>query len=333
MRNLNVGFTYDAQTDYKLMPEDLPDKYAEFDFEETLVDIESAVKSAGHRVERIGNVRALLVKLMSGEKWDIVFNIAEGIKGRNRESQVPLILELFEIPYVGSDALTMGATLDKTVAKTLVSSFGVLTPKFLKIEKISQLSEKKFNLKYPVIIKPAEEGTSKGIDSDSLARDFRHVKEKTQWLIERYNQPALAEEFIAGSEFTVAVIGNDPPNILPPVRVNIKGKSYLGEEFYTYARVENNDIEYVCPAKIKKSLETKLKTMAIVSCNALGIRDVGRVDIRVSKKGVPYFLECNTLPNLSRLDIFPLAAAAAGFSYEEVILKIFNAAVKRYNLS
>lgn len=333
MRKLNVGFTYDAQTDYQLLPEDLPDRYAEFDFEETLVDIEGALKSAGHRVERIGNVKALLKKLMAGDKWDIVFNIAEGIKGRNRESQVPLILELFGIPYVGSDALTMGATLDKAVAKMIVSSSGVLTPKFLKIETMPQLSVKKFNLRYPVIIKPAEEGTSKGIDSASLARDFKYVKERTQWLIEKYNQPALVEEFITGSEFTVAVIENDPPNVLPPVRVNIKSKSYLGEEFYTYDRVKNDDIEYECPVKIPKSLEKKLKTMALVSCNALGIRDVARVDIRVNKKGVPYFLECNTLPNLSKSDIFPLAARASGLSYEEVICKIFASAVKRYNLS
>ncbi|MBN1385068.1 MAG: ATP-grasp domain-containing protein [Elusimicrobia bacterium] len=333
MRSLNVGFTYDAKTDYELLPGDAQDKYAEFDFEETLVEIEDSIKSAGHKIERVGHVKTLLRKLMSGEKWDIIFNIAEGIKGRNRESQVPLVLELFGIPYVCSDALTMGATLDKVVAKSIVSSAGVLTPKFLKIEKISQLSPKKFNLKYPVIIKPSEEGTSKGIESDSLARDFKHVKKRTQWLIEKYNQPALIEEFIIGSEFTVAVIENDPPNVLPPVRIDIQGKSYLGEEFYTYARVENDDIGYICPAKMPKSLEKKLKIMALASYKALGIKDVGRVDIRVNKKGVPYFLECNPLPNLGKGDIFPLVANAAGFSYEEAICKIFNSALKRYNLS
>ncbi|HAX61241.1 MAG TPA: hypothetical protein DCX95_01590 [Elusimicrobia bacterium] len=334
MKKLKIGFTYDAKADYKLLPGESPDKYAEFDSEETLSQIENALKSSGHNVERIGNASALLEKIAQGKRWDLVFNIAEGVKGRNRESQVPTILELFRLAYSGSDALTMGITLDKAVAKIMVSHAGVLTPEFLEIEKLSQLEEfeKNFKLKYPVIVKPSEEGTSKGISPESVCRNFDEVKKITERLIYKYNQPALIEEFITGSEFTVAVIENDPPFVLPPVQIAIKGNTDLGEDFYTHQRVENDDIKYICPAEIPHPLEEKLKNISLSSYKALGIKDFGRIDIRVDEKGTPYFLECNPLPNLGLIDVFPLVAKAIGITYDQIILRILQSALKRNNL-
>lgn len=335
MKKLKIGFTYDAKADYKLLPGESADKYAEFDSEETLSQIENALKSSGHNVERIGNAPALLQKIAQGKRWDLVFNIAEGVKGRNRESQVPTILELFGIAYSGSDALTMGATLDKAVAKIMVSHAAVLTPEFLEIEKLSQLDENKksFKLKYPVIVKPSEEGTSKGISPESVCRTLDEVRKITQRLIYKYNQPALIEEFITGSEFTVAIIENDPPFVLPPVQIAIKGNADLGEDFYTHQRVENDDIKYICPAEISHTLEEKLKNISLSSYKALGIKDFGRIDIRVDEKGTPYFLECNPLPNLGLIDVFPLVAKAIGITYDQIILRILNAALKRNNLN
>ncbi|OGS45726.1 MAG: hypothetical protein A2539_07780 [Elusimicrobia bacterium RIFOXYD2_FULL_34_15] len=332
MKKLKIGFTYDAKADYKLKPGESPDKIAEFDSEETLSEIEYSLKTSGHIIERIGNVHSLLKKVAQGKRWDLVFNIAEGIKGRNRESQVPAILELFDIPYSGSDALTMGATLDKAVAKIIVSNSGILTPKFLEIEDLSQLNKKKFHLKYPVIVKPSEEGTSKGIAQESIAHDFEHVRKRTKWLIEKYKQPALIEEFIIGSEFTVAVIENDPPLVLPPVQIAINNKTFLGENFYKHSCVFDDSIKYICPAEIPKSLDKKLRETSYNSYKALGIRDLGRFDFRVDKDNNPYFLECNPLPNLGLIDVFPLVSKAIGITYEEVICKILNSAIKRYGL-
>ncbi|MDD5686985.1 MAG: ATP-grasp domain-containing protein [Elusimicrobia bacterium] len=332
MKKLKIGFTYDAKADYNLLPTDSPDKYAEFDSEETISEIEKSLKSSGHEVERIGRISVLLEKIAQGKRWDIIFNIAEGIKGRNRESQVPTILELYDIPYSGSDALTMGLTLDKAVAKMIVSHYGVLTPKFLEIEKIEQLDEKEFHLKYPVIIKPSEEGTSKGISPESIARNFKDVVKRTKWLIEKYNQPALIEEFITGTEFTVAVIENNPPEVLPPVQITIKGKQYLGDDFYTHDRVINDDIRYVCPAEIPNKLNEKLKEVALNSYKALGIKDFGRIDFRVDENDTPYFLELNPLPNLGKIDVFPLIAKAIGITYEEIVCKVLSAALKRYRI-
>lgn len=332
MKKLKIGFTYDAKADYKLQTGDSPDKYAEFDSEETLSQIEGALKSSGHKIERIGNVKSLLQKISQGKKWDLVFNIAEGLKGRNRESQVPVILELFGIPYSGSDALTMGLTLDKAIAKIIVSHHGVLTPKFLEIENVPINLDKNFKLKFPVIVKPSEEGTSKGLSSESICRSFGEVEKITQRLIKKYEQPALIEEFIRGCEFTVAVIENNPPFVLPPVQIAINEKTFLGDNFYTHERVENDDVKYICPAKIPKKLEKKLRILAMKSYKALGIKDFGRIDIRVDEKGTPYFLECNPLPNLGLIDVFPLVAKAVGITYDKIIVQILSAALKRNNL-
>ncbi|PKN01707.1 MAG: D-alanine--D-alanine ligase [Elusimicrobia bacterium HGW-Elusimicrobia-1] len=331
MKKLKVGFTYDAKADYKLEPGDAPDKYAEFDSEETLSEIEGALKSGGHEVVRIGHARSLLEKLRAGEKWDIVFNIAEGIKGRNREAQVPVILEMFDIPYVGSDGLSMAATLDKAVAKILVSAAGVRTPRFMEASSPADLAA--FNLKFPVIVKPAAEGTSKGVSGDSRVSDIESLKKIAGALLDKYRQTILVEEFVSGKEFTVAVIGNSPPEALPPVQVSINGKLDLGDDFYFHARVTDPSIKYFCPSKISKSLDDKLKKLAVDAYKALGCRDLSRIDIRTDRDDEPFFLECNPLPNLGLIDVFPLVAEAMGTTYEKIVLKILEHGAERYGLT
>jgi D-alanine-D-alanine ligase len=176
-KKLNIGFTFDAKSEYEKVFGDDQDKIAEFDTEETLNDIENALKSGGHRIERIGNIFNLLKKITAGKRWDIVFNIAEGISGRNRESQVPVVLEMFDIPYVGSDGLTMGLTLDKSIAKKIVRSANLKTPDFFVLENGNR-SLKKIN--YPVIVKPLAEGTSKGLTPDSVVHNPQQLREQAK---------------------------------------------------------------------------------------------------------------------------------------------------------
>lgn len=327
---LRVGFTYNAKADYPLKPGDEPDKYAEFDSEATLSEIEKALSTTGHEIIRIGNAENLLKRVLAGERWDIVFNIAEGIKGRNRESQVPVILEMYNIPYTGSDGLTMGITLDKTVAKMICSYHNIATPKFMAVKTPSELDG--FNLRFPVIVKPSQEGTSKGISPESKVSDISALEDRTKYLIEKYNQPVLIEEFIAGKEFTVAVIGNSPPEVLPPVQVSIAGKLELGDDFYHHGRVEDPSIKYYCPAKVSLLLQEKLKSLALRAYKALGCLDVGRIDIRTDENDEPYFLECNPLPNLGKIDVFPLIAEAIGTTYDDLIVRILNHALERYHI-
>ncbi len=330
-KQLKIGFTYDAKADYELLPGEHPEKYAEFDSEATLSEITNALNSTGHEVVRIGHARNLLTRLHAGERWDIVFNIAEGVKGRNRESQVPAILELFNVPYIGSDALTMGVTLDKAVAKMVVGHHGIVTPKFVEVCSENDLNN--FHLKFPVIVKPSEEGTSKGISEESVARDLKAMKKRALWTIDTYNQPALVEEFIIGQEFAVAVIGNAQPEVLEPVQIAIAGNVDLGEDLYTHERVENDDIRYLCPSSAKPELIGKLKEMAGAAYTALGCRDFSRIDFRVDTAGQPYFLECNPLPHLGLIDVFPLVAKVAGMTYEQIVCRILEHGCKRYGLS
>jgi D-alanine-D-alanine ligase len=253
--------------------------------------------------------------------------IAEGVRGRNRKSQVPSILELFDIPYAGSDALTMGVTLDKALAKTVVGRAGIPTPAFLQAASLDDLS--RFALRFPVIVKPGGEGTSKGISAASLVRDAAQLRERTAWVLDAYRQPALVEEFVAGREFTVAVIGNEPAEVLPPVQIYINGSGDLGDEFYTHERVTNGEVRYVCPAPASAQLLEQLQETAATAYTALGCRDLARLDFRVDRDGTPYFLECNPLPHLGRSDVFPLVAGAAGLTYDQLLVRILDHACRR----
>jgi D-alanine-D-alanine ligase len=326
-RKLRIGFTFDARASYVIKPGEPEDKYDEFDHEDTIADIEKALGSSGHQVVRIGGVRDLLSKISAGEKWDIVFNIAEGVDTRNRESQAPMVLELFNIPYIGSDALTMGMSLDKAIAKAVVSAYNVTTAPSLRVSRESDLGQ--FRLRFPVIVKPNAEGTSKGIDNASVVRDMKALKARVKKVLEEYKQEAIVEEFIRGTEFTVAVIGNEEPVALPPVQIAICGNADLGDEIYSSERVKNDDIKYLCPAPIDKALDTRLKAMAVAAYKALGCRDFSRIDFRVDEQKKPYFLELNPLPHLGLTDVFPLVAEAAGLTYEELLVKIFDHGVVR----
>jgi D-alanine-D-alanine ligase len=147
-----------------------------------------------------------------------------------------------------------------------------------------------------------------------------------------YHQPALIEEFISGQEFTVLVIGNDEPQAFPSVQIQILDQLDIGDLIYTSERVNNADIQYVCPSSITPELEQTLRDLALRAYSALDCRDFGRVDFRVDRDGVPYVLEVNPLPSLAKGDVFPLVAKACGMTYNELILKIIDIALKRQGM-
>jgi D-alanine-D-alanine ligase len=230
----------------------------------------------------------------------------------------------------------MGMTLDKTTAKKIVQHHGVKTAEFKYVYSADEIDSFKgwFKTIVPVIIKPAYEGTSKGISQESICHDFDAIKQRGKWMVGKYpNQPVLIERFIKGYEFTVALVGNDSETeVLPPVQITIQGKADLGEDFYTHARVESNDIKYVCPAQVDTKMDVQLRQIAINAYKALDCKDFGRIDIRVDYNDAGYFLECNPLPNLGLIDVFPLVAEATNRTYDQLIGHILITALKRYNL-
>lgn len=325
-----VGLTYDLKTDYAFKEGDPPDANAEFDHPSTVDVISGAIETCGFQIKKIGNALSLLEKISSLDV-DIVFNISEGLYGRNRESQVPILLEMAGIPFVGADALTLSLALDKIMAKKIFIAEGIPTPNFLEIKSVDELINTD-HCKFPLIVKPRFEGSSKGLTDNSRVANPAELKKQVELIVDIYKQPALIEEFISGAEFTVAIVGNDPPEVLPVVQVKIDGDLQLNDKFYTFARITSDRLEYICPAPISPDLTKKIKDCALKAYQAVECLDFGRVDFRVDKEGNPYVLEINPLPSLSTEDVFMLISKVIGISYEEMIGRILNSALKRYGL-
>jgi len=327
-----VGITYDLKSDWQGSSTDPIDASAELDGHKTIESLKAALESAGHKVDLIGGACQLIDRVKSGNlKVDIVLNISEGFKGRNRESQVPAILDLYNIPFVGADALTLGVTLDKVVAKKCFIADGIPTARYFK----ASLEDNLFDLNtigFPLFVKTLHEGTSKGITQASRVENFQQLKSQVEHICRNYKQPALVEEFIKGTEFTVAVIGNNPPAAMPVVQYAIAGKTSLGNEFYSYHHVAEKLVEHICPAPIDEKMATRLKDLALQVYRSVDCRDFGRVDFRVDEAGNPYVLEINPLPNLNPDDVFVLFGRAVGMSYDQIINRIVNEALVRLGL-
>lgn len=326
-----VGITYDLKTEYEFKEGDPPDANAEFDHPSTIDLIANAIKSQGFKTKKIGNVANLLEKINNLNDIDIVFNISEGLTGRNRESQVPILLEMAGIPFVGADALTLALTLDKIMAKKIFISEGIPTPKFFEIKSLEMFNTVE-GLKFPLIVKPRSEGSSKGLTENSRVENIEELKKQSEYIINTYKQPALVEEFISGQEFTVVIIGNENPEVMPIVQIKIDGELKLNDKFYTFARITSNRLEYICPARISSELSRKISDIAVRTYKAVECRDFGRVDFRVDNEGNPYVLEINPLPSLSSEDTFQIVAREIGITYEQIIGKILNYALERHNL-
>lgn len=325
-----IGLTFDLKADYQFRQDSPSDANAEFDHPQTIALITQAIESLGYRVKRIGNIYSLLENLEHLDV-DIIFNISEGLQGRNRESQIPVILEAKDIPFVGSDGLTLALSLDKLMAKKLFLAEGIPTPRFFEVKQARSLVDTD-HFRFPLMVKPRFEGSSKGIDSGARINNLEGLVKRADYIINTYKQPALIEEFITGREFTVAIIGNQPPEVLPAVQIKIEGELNLGEKFYTFAHIASAALEYVCPAPIGKELENKFRDLALRVYQALDCRDFARVDFRVDEQNNPYVLEINPLPCLAREDVFMLISKVLGITYSQMIEKILNNAFKRYDL-
>jgi len=326
---LRVGITYNLKKDFS-QPENQPvDFLEEFDAEETIDAIREALESEGHEVIKLGGGTHLIDRLKEASV-DIVFNIAEGLEGRNREAHIPALLEFLNIPYTGSDPLTLSLTLDKAMAKRVIMSQNIPTPPFRKIERMEELDG--LDLRYPLFVKLCYEGSSKGVRLDSKILDRQSLEEKTRGLLKTYHSPLLVEEFVNGPEFTVGIVGNEDPFVLGVMQIEIKGKP-PDESIYSLEikREWEEKVRYHCPPSIDQNLLKKIEEVALRAYRALECRDVSRVDIRVGADRTPYFLEINPLPGLSPVygDLV-IMARSMGWDYARLVKTIFHQALKRY---
>ncbi len=328
---LRIGLTFDLKPANRQTCKPVNDYFAEHDTEETISLIQGALEKGGHEVIRIGSAKALLKKLRA-LNCDIVFNIAEGVSGRNREAEVPAILEAFGTPYVGSDALTLSVSLDKIISKKIFAYHDIPTPPYFECANKKDIIVPK-GFSFPLIVKPRYEGSAKGIEPDSKVNDFKAFRKKVKRIIEDYRQPALVEEFISGWEFTVGIIGNE---VLPVVQRHVESRTNLSSHIFEKTGVDKDKLRYKEFLEIEAELESQIKDYALTAFRGLDCRDFTRLDFRVSerlssrKKLKIYLLEINPLPSLEKDDYFAMVAELSGISYDEMVNRILDAAVKRY---
>lgn len=326
---LRIGLTYNVKSDFVLKPGDPPDLNAEFDHEETVAHIERAFRETGYDVVRIGSARRLLEQ-MGSLRVDVVFNIAEGYEGRNRESQVPILLEMMGIPFIGADGLTLSLTLDKVLTKKVLIAEHIPTPRYLEVSDAEKLWQA--DLTYPLIVKLRCEGSSKGLSERSLVDTPQQLRQQVGWLADTYKQASIfIEEFIEGQEFTVAVVGNESAETYPVCQIVLDGQTDLGRNFFMFRYLRTGS-DYLCPAPIAERLAKQMQELALRTYHAVECRDFGRIDFRVDRRGQPYVLEINPLPSLSTEDVFNAIAKTRGLTHYQIINRILDAGLVRLGM-
>jgi D-alanine-D-alanine ligase len=304
------------------------DEFAEWDSAETIDAVEHALSALGTVVRLEANPE--FPARLRAARPDIVFNIAEGLAGVNREAHVPAICEYYGIPYSGSDPFTLSLCLDKARTKQILAYYGVPTARFAVLSRAAEITAAVSALRYPLFVKPLHEGSSKGITERNLCRTPGELDEQVRFLLDRYAEPVLVEEYLAGDEFTCAVLGNGADaQLLPIVGMNFGALPpgalpiYGFEAKWLWDRPERPLPIFECPAQIDEELRLQIERVSLAAYRALGCRDWSRLDVRLDAAGVPHVIEVNPLPGIlpdpADNSCFPKAARAAGLSYDELI--------------
>jgi D-alanine-D-alanine ligase len=322
---LKIGITYDLRDDY-IAEGYTEEETAEFDHPRTIAAIEEALQSLGYETDRIGHIKALARRLVAGDRWDLVFNIAEGLRGFGREAQVPALLDAWEIPYTFSDPLVLSLTLHKGLTKRVIRDLGIPTPDFAVVETPEEAAA--VALPFPLFAKPVAEGTGKGVTAASKIADRTELARVCRELLANYRQPVLIETFLPGREFTVGIIGTGAEAFAPGVmEVHLTEKAE--KEVYSYANKEDwhARIEY---RLADDAMAGAAEKTALAAWRGLGCRDGGRVDLRADANGTPSFIEVNPLAGIrpEHSDL-PILCDLAGMPYRELIDRIMRSALKR----
>ena len=319
----------------------ISDEFAEWDSAETIDAVANALSALGE-VIRLEATEDFPERLRAARP-DIVFNIAEGQNGVNREGHVPAICEFYGIPYSGSDPLTLAVCLDKAKTKETLAWHGVPTARFAVVHDMSEI-EKLADLPMPLFAKPIHEGSSKGITEKNFCRTWAELEAQTEFLLETYRQPVIVEEYLPGAEFTCAVLGNgDEAEVLPIVGMNFASLPegalpiYGYEAKWIWDRPERPLEMFDCPANISDSLRLEIERVTLDAYRVLGCRDWSRIDVRLDADGRPNVVEVNPLPgilpNPAENSCFPKAARAVGMSYDTLIQTCLRLAAARQGVA
>lgn len=325
---MHVGLTYDLKSAYLAMGVS-PEDAAEFDKEETIDGIENALRELGHETDRIGHAKALVKRLEADDRWDLVFNICEGMHGVAREAQVPAILDLYGVPYVFSDPLVLALTLHKGLTKRVVRDAGVPTSDFCVYETAEDLQGLRFGS--PFFVKPVAEGTGKGCSSKSIVRDRAALVDVCDELVARFGQPALIEPYLTGREFTVGITGTGRrAQVVASMEIVLLENAEKGVYSYSNKGHYEDRVVYRPCDTAQDPVAAAAERVSLNAWSALGCRDGGRVDIRCDANQSPLFLEVNPLAGLNPKDSdLVILARMANITYTELIGRIMASAIAR----
>lgn len=343
-----IALIANLKSDFEPEEDDPPDAGSEFDSHRTIQAISEALQADGHQVTFL-SADATLPTALTALQPDFCFNIAEGLQGDGREAQVPALCELLGIPYTASRVVSSAIGLDKAHTKRVWRDAGLPTAGFVEVRHLKDLDQIPFN--FPMFVKPAREGSGMGITQGSIVRDQEELWSQTAYILEKYHQPALVEEFLPGREFTVGFIGNpgSPRNRRFPDLYDPQGYHFLpileidsgisisptvyGQQAKSFAVGTLGAPGYLCPADISHDLEQLLISLTRQAAEVLDVCDVSRVDFRLDADQQPRLLEINTLPGLSPgYSDLCIQASAEDLSYSILITEILYLAAERYNL-
>lgn len=324
-RSLTVGITYDLRDEYLQMGFG-EEETAEFDRESTIAAIENTLRELGFRTDRIGHIRNLVGRLSRGDRWDLVFNIAEGLFGAGREAQVPALLDAYRIPYVFSGPLILALTLDKALTKVVVRAAGIPTPDHHVVHGESDIE--KIDLPFPLFAKPLAEGTGKGIDAKSVIRNREQLSEVCSTLLQRYRQPVLVETYLSGREFTVGIVGTgEDARCVGVIEIILNNNAEEG--VYSYVNKEECE-ERIFYSRTDQAAWDACAELGLNVWRSLRCEDGGRVDIRFDDRGKAHFLEVNPLAGMhpEHSDL-PILASLHGISYIRLMGMIMDSAIQK----
>jgi D-alanine-D-alanine ligase len=326
--SLRIGLTYDLRSEYLALGYD-HEATAELDSEATVAAIDQTLQLLGHQTDRIGHLRQLTARLAAGDRWDLVFNICEGMHGLGRESQVPALLEGWQIPCTFSDSFTMAVCLHKGLTKAILERAGLATAAFQVVESAADIS--RVSLPWPLFVKPVAEGTGKGVSAASVVRSPAELEEACQHLLHRFRQPVLVERYLPGREFTVGVLGTgSAARVIGTMEVELLPTAEQG--CYSLENKEHwqDRVRYTLIQTDQDPEAAAAAELALQSWLVLNGRDAGRIDIRSDELGQPGFIEANPLAGLNPdYSDLPMLAAKAGITYQQLIGGIVDSAAAR----
>lgn len=322
---MRIGLTYDLKSDYLNLGYS-PEELSECDSEETIATLAEHIASHGHEVDRIGNIKNLCKRLANDERWDLVFNFAEGMHGSSREAQVPSLLEAYQIPYTFSNARLMTLVLDKALAKGIVRESGVPTPDYWVVKKLEDVHN--IPPVFPLFAKPIAEGSGKGVYAHSKISNKEELEKLCWELLERFNQPVLVEKFLSGREVTVGIIGTGEHAKVLGVLEIVFLKEDMNTAVYGHA-IKQDWLDIVDYQVLKGPEADHAAEVALKAWQALGGLDCGRIDIRFADNGVANFIELNTIPGLSPVSDIVILSEKLGLTHADLIGMILESYQKR----